>query len=234
MILPYDEELVRARQPWLTEMQDVFAREQQQEFEDQLPPFLRDFSNNGMMMKYILTLDYQVVEEPNMFRFSHFMSQDHRVLQSSTLREGPHRAMPDYRPGNLRISTVFVGIARECLFETMIFGGWLDGTQVRSETYKEAMIVHVHALDAALKLNAWVKKNGRKAKKLYVRWCRFWKLTSDRGPNWAMKHEKAGEAMMNAIRAIPGQPPFPEPDVILQIARKFLPRKDFETNDIAL
>jgi hypothetical protein len=230
-ILPFDEELVEVRQPWLTKRQ--LAKTKVDPLREFRETYSRDIPKN-FFTRYILTRDLQIVEEPNLTRWGAFLEQDHRCLQSNRLREGAYRRMPDYRPGGLWISTVFVGATREDLFETMIFGGWLDQTQVRCDNYKEAMLNHKYAIDVALRLDAWIRVNGRWAKKLHVRWLKFWDLARKRGPHWAIKHEPAGQWMMDQIRVIPGQPPFPEPNMLLNLARMFLPRHDFNSDGIAI
>ena len=54
------------------------------------------------------------------------------------------------------ISTVFLGIDYNCngniplLFETMVFGGLLDGEQQRYTTYEQAMLGHHEMMQKAL------------------------------------------------------------------------------------
>lgn len=66
----------------------------------------------------------------------------------------------DDQIGNCRVSTVFIGVAMPnwaklgiksdpVTFETMIFGGPLDGHQWRYETYGEAERGHAEAVTAA-------------------------------------------------------------------------------------
>lgn len=62
--------------------------------------------------------------------------------------------------GDSRISTVFLGIdhgfgAEVRLFETMVFGGELDGEQTRCATWAEAAHMHVEML---AKVKASVKE----------------------------------------------------------------------------
>ena len=61
-----------------------------------------------------------------------------------------HRHVADEHIGDVRISTVFLGIdhsfgeSRPLLFETMVFGGPLDQEQKRCATWEEAE--HMHAV----------------------------------------------------------------------------------------
>ena len=44
--------------------------------------------------------------------------------------------------GDVRISTVFLGLDYQRLFETFVFGGNFDGKRERYSTWKEAIIGH--------------------------------------------------------------------------------------------
>ena len=62
--------------------------------------------------------------------------------------EDAERHVADLRDGDIRVSTVFLGIDHQWgsgppkLFETMVFGGPLDGEQNRCSTWEQAEEMH--------------------------------------------------------------------------------------------
>lgn len=74
------------------------------------------------------------------------------VLKWASLVEGTNRQIALDTVGDVRISTVFLGIdylnnVVPLLFETMIFGGDYDGYFKRTPTKKDALIQHEKALN---------------------------------------------------------------------------------------
>ena len=55
-------------------------------------------------------------------------------------------------PGDVRVSTVFIGIDSRELFETMIFGGEHDQYQQRSYSYEAALAEHQLAIQECFKV----------------------------------------------------------------------------------
>lgn len=79
----------------------------------------------------------------------------------NSYKDGTHW-IADTRLKNIHISTVFLGANHNwgegdpILFETMVFGGWLNREyQVRYSTYDEALDGHSKAIKMALKYNSW-------------------------------------------------------------------------------
>jgi hypothetical protein len=221
-ILPFDPALIAERQPWLNETQILFSKQW---------PDMPD-----RMGQYILTLDGKIVVEPNMWRAGMMREQPHGHPGYTYVSRGSGRNyMPSYEPGECYVSTIFLG---NCLgmFETMIFGGWLDSTQVRSDTYEEAMKVHAAGVDAARRVNNWLKrrKRGRWAKKLYKKWVKQWDYATHRGPHWMTPRQNRFEAMLAQVRRIPGEPPFPLPDLIFDVMRWVGTRTSFDTDTLIL
>ena len=74
----------------------------------------------------------------------------HNVITWALWYERANRRVNFTRIGNIEISTVFLGLnysydpddPRPLLFETMIFGGSLDGCQYRSSTWARAEKYH--------------------------------------------------------------------------------------------
>lgn len=52
------------------------------------------------------------------------------------------RMIKQSREGETRISTVFIGLGEDEIFETMVFGGILDKYQRRCDTLQEAIAQH--------------------------------------------------------------------------------------------
>ena len=68
--------------------------------------------------------------------------------------EDANRSIAFEQVGDVEISTMFVGIGgpAPCLFETMVFGGPLDGQQTRCSTKAGALEAHRRAV-AAVRAN---------------------------------------------------------------------------------
>lgn len=85
-------------------------------------------------MYYILK-GMKVIEESDVKKWAKFFETDERLLARSRVLD-------------CEVSTVFLGLdhsfrgKKPIVFETMVFGGKLDGEQERYATYKEASIGH--------------------------------------------------------------------------------------------
>ena len=79
-------------------------------------------------MKYILKNKLPVKCE-NLLEWSMWFAKTDRVIASDVIDES-------------LVSTVFLGIDRDTLFETMVFGGQLDGYFNRYMTYEAAELGH--------------------------------------------------------------------------------------------
>lgn len=93
------------------------------------------------------------------------LDENHNLIDASLIEWGmffesaDRIVRADYIKGEVKISTVFLGLdhsfgGRSLWFETMIFGGPLDGYQKRYETWDEAVHGHGIALQKALEENA--------------------------------------------------------------------------------
>ncbi len=91
--------------------------------------------------KYIL-VDDKPVPEPDLFIWGAWMEANHS-----------NRHVEDTKIGEIRISTVFLGLDHSfdegppILYETLVFGGALDGEMDRYATHIEAVDGHQHTVD---------------------------------------------------------------------------------------
>lgn len=77
------------------------------------------------------------------------------VMEWAKMFEGPvsDRIVAHTDIGDIRVSTVFIGMnhrmggPKDLWFETMVFGGPLDGQQWRCETYEEAESDHKEVIE---------------------------------------------------------------------------------------
>lgn len=97
----------------------------------------------SMADKYIL-VDKKAVPELDLFKWARWLESANRTVKKSEI----HAICAGHKIGDVNISTVFLGIdhawaegPRE-LFETMVFGGPLDGEQDRCATWEEAEKMH--------------------------------------------------------------------------------------------
>lgn len=97
-----------------------------------------------MTVNYILD-GKNVVKEPDLIKWAEWMAKADRTVKKDigTIRIGGKNM------GNVAISTVFLGIdhgfgdnKEPVLFETMVFGGELDGYQDRCSTWEAAEKMH--------------------------------------------------------------------------------------------
>jgi hypothetical protein len=84
--------------------------------------------------------------------------------------ERGHRQVALDRVGRVKVSTVFLGIDHNfsgkgppLLFETMVFGGPLNETQVRTATWREAEEQHAYILGRVMHALA-LMRDGQKVK----------------------------------------------------------------------
>jgi len=90
----------------------------------------------------------------------YILDENNKPVESSTTEyymweeENPtKRIVKQYTIGDIRISTVFLGLDhsynsdKPILWETMIFGGKQDQYQERYSSYEDALIGHQKALD---------------------------------------------------------------------------------------
>jgi hypothetical protein len=101
------------------------------------------------MNAYILDSDKQpvAIDDPEEWAKWMFLTNDRIIATNKISRK-------------ITVSTVFLGIdhnflqeGQPILFETMIFGGWMDGYQDRHTSYDLALIGHMEALEQATKAN---------------------------------------------------------------------------------
>lgn len=88
------------------------------------------------MKKYILTEQKIIIEISTFDRWMEWMSVDSNRIVAKDMFE------------NIEVSTVFVGYnllqgsPKLYLFETRVFGGYLNGETIKSHTWDEALITH--------------------------------------------------------------------------------------------
>jgi hypothetical protein len=103
---------------------------------------LQEVNFNSPLHNYIL-----VKKKPTKVKFSTWVvwfelaSRDRRRILKSTQVDK-----------DIRVSTVFLGVATNELFETMIFGGQHEGYQERYYTYEEALAGHQRACELAFEV----------------------------------------------------------------------------------
>ena len=86
-------------------------------------------------MPYVLK-DKAVIWEPDILKWAEFIAHvDERSVAKTQVAS------------DISVSTVFIGISKDCLFETMVFGGLHDGEQRRCSTWKDAESNHVEVVD---------------------------------------------------------------------------------------
>ncbi len=94
-----------------------------------------------MSDKYIL-VGHMPVIEPDLMKWARWFEYGGRIVASTKTRHG-------------QISTVFLGLdhalgdGEPLLFETMVFGGPLDGSQERYSTWDEAIDGHKEMISRA-------------------------------------------------------------------------------------
>jgi hypothetical protein len=98
-----------------------------------------------MLENYVLDEDKNPVHEPDLIKFSKFFSDMKNKRVARTVGEVTLNGKP---VGNVEISTVFLGINHQVgdgpplLFETMVFGGPMDGHCERCSTWEAAEQQH--------------------------------------------------------------------------------------------
>ncbi len=235
---------------------DMFNRTVREDMEGWLVDHLGQRASEGdqeainklyPMCHYILTEDYRIVQEPNFYRWGMFLERGkHRVIDKTDICSGIERDhsyfsnswavqqrrkrrfsdAPSFKSQEMYVSTVFIGGHENELFETMIFGGWLDTNCWRSSTLAEAKKNHWDAVTISHQHKNYMKKHGRAARKDWIRASRFWELARKRGYEWAVKHFLPMQRLDDRLRRIPGQPNRPLPDYLAELAQHFLPRQN--------
>ncbi len=194
---------------------------------------------------YILTTDFRIVQEPNFYRWGLFLERaKHRNIDRTKICEGEERDRsyfsdswdaqqrrkrgrdtPSFKIQEMFVSTVFIGTGEDELFETMIFGGWLNTACWRCTTLSEAKKNHWDAVTVAHQYKNYMKRRGRVARKDWVRMDQFWRLANKRGREWAVKHLSQMEGVDDRLSKIPGEPNIPQPNVLFDMVQRFLPRE---------
>jgi hypothetical protein len=88
----------------------------------------------------------------------YILGKDHKLIETNLMAwakffESPDRIVKQENIGDVRVSTVFLGIdhnfseGEPLLFETMIFDGKHDGYQDRCTTWEQAEKMHQKAVD---------------------------------------------------------------------------------------
>lgn len=95
-------------------------------------------------MKYYILQDKKAVVCPDLTKWAKQFSQADRAVQKTVF------------PNDTRVSTVFLGLDHRfgegppLLFETMVFGGPLDGEMDRYETWEDAVEGHKTMADRVI------------------------------------------------------------------------------------
>lgn len=225
MIYPFDARTIKTDQPWLTETHHAQAAE---------------YISFPGLVHYILTTDFRIVEEPNVIRWGIFMEQPHRKIDLTVICKGRERQKylltpswaqqhSRFRPPSMVeetfVSTVFLGYDKDQLFETMIFGGWLNGIMWRSTTLERAKVTHWKAADLAFRLRAYLRRHPSIWKD-WIRLNKFWELRRKRGTDWAMKHIGVMSRVEARLSRLPGYPDLPMPDTLFSLCKKWSPRTE--------
>jgi hypothetical protein len=195
---------------------------------------------------FILTPDFRVVEEPNCLRWGIFLERGtHRVIEQTKICDGSDREFdysmnswasqqrrkrkrqeyPSFKIEETRVSSVFIGTCERELFETMIFGGWLNNICWRSSTLEDVRKAHRDAINLAHLLKRYIKKHGKRVRKDWVRMYRFWRLANKRGRPWAIKQSPVMQRVDRRLGLVPGEPSTPQGDFLLELAQIFIPRQ---------
>ena len=249
-VIPYNKANVIADQPWLdgTNCDSMFEdfvieNTEQRDIEPCIAPDMMARADEGdryafqqlyPFCHYILTEDYRIVEEPNFFRWGVFLEKaKHRLIDrteicSGSERPGPferHSDAPTFKSQETYVSTVFIGTDLNELFETMIFGGPLNGTHWRHQTLIDAKTRHWKAVELAHKLNRYMKRHGKTFRKDWLRLEKMYKFSNARGFSWLSKHVDAFESLHKRLYRAPGPPPIPQPNLVYQLVQMFIPRE---------
>lgn len=140
------------------------------------------------------------------------------------IREGTYREAPAFKVSEIEVSTVFSGASERELFETMIFGGWLDSVKWRNATLIDAKKCHWEAVYLAREHANYMRKHGRRAAKDWKRVEDFWRLGHRRGESWMKRHWHGTALAYQRLGEIPGRPRVPSPNFVLDLAQLFLSR----------
>jgi hypothetical protein len=220
---------------WMVEHLEEMASQGDQQAIGQLTPFCH----------YILTTDFRIVQEPNFMRWGIFLERGmHRIIDKTNICAGQDRERcdfsswaaqqrhkrkrmdaPSFKIEETYVSTVFIGTCDDELFETMIFGGWLNTIRWKTSTLEAAKKAHWSAVTLAHLLKRYIKRHGRSVRKDWVRLSRFWHLARKRGPQWAMKHIVTMQKVEDRLGRVPGGPVMPQPDLLMELAQQVVSRR---------
>jgi len=246
MIIPFNEANILADQPWLTPQDELQAKVVGDEFNAKYGPPRLEEGRYSPLTHFILTPDFRIVEEPNFVRWGIFLEKGtHRVLDQTHICDGidrehdhtmnswasqQHRKRkrqdaPSFKTEDTRVSSVFIGTCENELFETMIFGGWLNTVCWRTSTLEDLRKAHRDAVILAHLLKRYIKKHGRRVRKDWVRLDRFWRLAHKRGRDWAIKQLPLMQRVERRLSLVPGEPLTPQGDFLSELAQTFLPRQ---------
>ncbi len=243
-IVPFNEANVLANQPWLTPQDELQAKVVGDEFNAKYGSPRLEPGRYSPLTHFILTPDFRIVQEPNFLRWGIFLERGlHRIIDKTDICAGKDRdrcdfdswaaqqrhkrrrqEAPSFKIEETYVSTVFIGAHENELFETMIFGGWLNTTCWRSVTLEAAKKNHWAAVTLAHLLKRYIKRHGRSVRKDWVRLERFWRLGRKRGREWAVKHLPAVQRATDRLCRVPGSLSLPQPDLLSELAEHFLPR----------
>jgi hypothetical protein len=221
---------------WMVEHLEERASDGDQEAISKLWPFCH----------YILTTDFRIVQEPNCVRWGIFLERGlHRVIDRTDICAGverdreyrsnswaaqqrhkrKHPNAPRFKIEETYVSTVFIGTGDEELFETMIFGGWLDMIRWKTSTLESAKKAHWSAVTLAHLLKRYIKRHGKSVRKDWIRLDRFWELARKRDAQWVLKHIDTLMKIDGRLGRVPGHPVIPQADQFVELAQQFVARR---------
>jgi hypothetical protein len=214
---------------WMVDHLEIQASEGDQAAIERLNPHCR----------FILTTDFRVIQEPNLPRWQMFMERStHRFIDLTLICNGREPKdhgqewkrtrrsnVPSFKIEETFVSTVFLGKSEKQLFETMIFGGWLNHVFWRRNRLEAAKQCHWEAVMLAHQLKRYMKQHGRSVRKDWIRLEEFWRLAEKRGSKWMLKHVPVMDQLECRLIQVPGRPVVPCPNFFLDLIMYARPRQ---------
>jgi hypothetical protein len=213
------------RAPWLTPDEIIQGRE-----------------DHGRM-RYIITEDNEIAEEPSKSRWIAFLNRArHRHIIAQLVFDCLTPGKLTFKPCKVIVRTSFYGRSLDQLWITKITGGWHDGMSYCSETREEALDNHDFAVNLIRETHGYGRRHGRQMKKLIVRLNRMNRLEEKRD-EWLITKLPQLKSLLARLRRIPSQPHHPlimryymlDPDSIYNQSLAYIAeKKSTETQRMSL